>query len=107
MKFLTVSRITRDHPTLGENLGYSYSERVAIGEAIETELGGRHGGDRTETKPENLPACPSGDTRDIAAKAAGFGNGNVVTTERSARAREHEVITQSGVCHCEQAAVKS
>ncbi|WP_278400473.1 ParB/RepB/Spo0J family partition protein [Stutzerimonas kunmingensis] len=54
---------------------FTHSERVAIGEAIEAELQGRHGGDRTETKPENFPACPQGDTRDLAAKAAGFGNG--------------------------------
>ncbi|QHF28555.1 hypothetical protein PspR32_12370 [Pseudomonas sp. R32] len=53
---------------------FTPSERVAIGEAIERELGDRMGRPPEES-PENLPDFPKGDTRDIAAKAAGFGNG--------------------------------
>lgn len=54
---------------------FTASERVAIGEAIEQELQGRNGV-RHDTKPamEKFPQV-EGATRDIAAKAAGFGNG--------------------------------
>lgn len=52
---------------------FTYSERVAIGEAIEQELQGRN--HRPAESPENFPELPKGDTRDLAAKAAGFGNG--------------------------------
>jgi hypothetical protein len=59
---------------------FTHSERVAIGEAIERELEGRHGGDRKsgldqEGKFSTLIDAPEGRTRDLAAKAAGFGNG--------------------------------
>lgn len=55
---------------------FTHSERVAIGEAIEVELTGRVGNPNLKDSiPENLPELPKGDTRDIAAKAAGFGNG--------------------------------
>ena len=56
------------------------SERVEIGRAWEGELQGRagnptganqHGGGTVE----NFPELPKGDTRALAAKAAGFGNG--------------------------------
>lgn len=53
---------------------FTHSERVAIGEAIEQELEGRVGRPAAETK-ENFPELPQGQTRDLAAKAAGFGNG--------------------------------
>ena len=53
---------------------FTPSERVAIGEAIERELEGRVGRPAAETK-ENFPELPQGQTRDLAAKAAGFGNG--------------------------------
>lgn len=46
----------------------THSERVAIGEAIEQELGDRNGKRPTENFPE-----VRGETRDLAAKAAGFG----------------------------------
>lgn len=49
---------------------FTHSERVAIGEAIEQELGDRNGKRPTENFPE-----VRGETRDLAAKAAGFGNG--------------------------------
>ncbi len=52
---------------------FTHSERVAIGEAIEQELQGRN--HRPAESPENFPELPKGDTRDLAAKAAGFGNG--------------------------------
>ncbi|MHB1403850.1 MAG: ParB N-terminal domain-containing protein [Thiobacillus sp.] len=55
---------------------FTHSERVAIGEAIEAELGNRQG-QRTDKEPvENFPQVAPGEkTRDLAAKAAGFGNG--------------------------------
>lgn len=54
---------------------FTHSERVAIGEAIEAELGNRKGLNQHSEGPENFPDAPKGDTRDLAAKAAGFGNG--------------------------------
>lgn len=56
-------------------VAFTHSERVAIGEAIEAELGSRNGV-RHDSKPamENFPQV-EGATRDLAAKAAGFGNG--------------------------------
>ena len=51
------------------------SERVAIGAAIEAELAQRHGvNQHSKEDPENFPA-PKGKTRDLVAKATGFGNG--------------------------------
>ena len=57
---------------------FTHSERVAIGEAIEGEL--REQAEKrmksgVSNPPENLPEGQQGDTRDLAAKAAGFGNG--------------------------------
>ena len=57
---------------------FTPSERVAIGEAIEVELGNRAGRPTSSDKTivENFPQLNDGEkTRDIAAKAAGFGNG--------------------------------
>jgi len=49
---------------------------VAIGEAIEAELGNRVGVNQHTEGKENFPdPAPQGQTRDLAAKAAGFGNG--------------------------------
>ena len=59
------------------------SERVEIGKALEGELTPRHGGDRVSEqagKFSGLNDAPKGDTRDIAAKAAGFGNGKTYAT---------------------------
>ena len=53
---------------------FTVSERVEIGKALEAELSGRHGRNQYSEDPENFPA-PKGDARDLAAKAAGFGNG--------------------------------
>lgn len=50
---------------------FTVSERVEIGKALEAELGNRNG----KRPPENFPEVRKGDTRDLAAKAAGFGNG--------------------------------
>lgn len=67
--------LTHRYPTL--TIG-THSERVAIGEAIEAELGNRQG-QRTDKEPvENFPQVAPGEkTRDLAAKAAGFGNGKI------------------------------
>lgn len=57
---------------------FTVSERVEIGKALEGELSKRHGGDRRSDqggKNSTLPDAPEGKTRDLAAKAAGFGNG--------------------------------
>lgn len=53
---------------------FTPSERVAIGEAIEEELRGRAGNPSLQSSiPENIPGLPKGDTRDLVAKATGFG----------------------------------
>ena len=54
---------------------FTPSERVAIGKAIEAEIGKRQG-QRTDLEPvEDLPQVPPGTkTREIAAEKAGFGN---------------------------------
>ena len=61
---------------------FTASERVAIGEAIEQELEGRAGRPAAE-KVENFPPLPEGKTRDLAAKAAGFGNGKTYEQART------------------------
>lgn len=53
---------------------FNFSERMAIAEAVERELGERRG--RPPENVENVPHFSDGQkTRDIAAKAAGFGSG--------------------------------
>lgn len=54
---------------------FTVSERVEIGKALEAELGSRQGQRTDKQLPENFPGVRKGDTRDLAAKAAGFGNG--------------------------------
>src|SRR5262252_4773051 len=49
---------------------FTASERKAIGEAVEAELGDRRGGDRS--KPAIAGNAPKGETVDLAAKRAGF-----------------------------------
>jgi hypothetical protein len=48
------------------------SERAAIGMAKEAAVGNRHGGDRTQ---DGKNSGLKGESRDIAAREAGFGNG--------------------------------
>ena len=61
---------------------FTPSERVAIGAAIEAELAQRHGGDRRSDdqggKFSTLLETPEGKTRDLVAKATGFGNGKTL-----------------------------
>ena len=59
---------------------FTTSERVEIGRALEAELQGRVGNPSLKSIPENFPELPKGDTRDLAAKAAGFGNGKTYAT---------------------------
>ena len=59
---------------------FTPSERVAIGAAIEAELQGRN--HRPEKSPENFPGLPKGETRDLVAKATGFGNGKTYEQAR-------------------------
>lgn len=50
------------------------SERVAIGEAMEKELQGRVGNPNLQSPiQENFPELQKGQTRDLVAKATGFG----------------------------------
>ena len=64
---------------------FTPSERVAIGAAIEAELQGRQLATlKQNTVPENFPerdALPHGDTRDLVAKATGFGNGKTLEAD--------------------------
>jgi hypothetical protein len=75
---------------------FTHSERVAIGEAIERELAGRHGGNRKGEADQGgkftgLTDANKGDTRDLAAKAAGFGNGK---TYEQAKKIVHEATPE-------------
>ena len=61
---------------------FTYSERVAIGAAIEAELAQRHGTNQhSKEEVENFPH-PEGKTRDLVAKATGFGNGKTYEQAR-------------------------
>lgn len=75
---------------------FTTSEQVAIGKALESELGNRQG-QRTDIElVENFPQVAAGEkTRDLAAKAAGFGNGK--TYEQA------KTIVDSGVPELVQA----
>ena len=53
---------------------FTVSERVAIGTAVEAELGERRGRP-SEVNPQNLAEYSGRETRDIAAGKSGFGNG--------------------------------
>ena len=75
---------------------FTPSERVAIGQALEAEIGNRQG-QRTDIQlPENIPEVrPGVETRDIAAQKAGFGNAK--TYEQARKVVEHavdEVVAQ-------------
>ena len=61
---------------------YTEAARVEIGRALEVELQGRVGvNQHTGEGMENFPHPPKGTTRDLAAKAAGFGNGTPARVE--------------------------
>jgi ParB family chromosome partitioning protein len=64
---------------------FTPSERVAIAEAVAAELGERRGGDRRSDDFQSAKSCglKVEETRDIAAKKAGFGNAE---TMRQAKA---------------------
>lgn len=56
---------------------FTLSERSAIGEAVERELGERRGGDTSsgeQSNPQNFAECKGKETRQIAAEKAGLGN---------------------------------
>ena len=59
---------------------FTVSERVEIGKALEGELQGRVGNPELRPIGEKIPELPQGRTRDLAAKAAGFGNGKTYAT---------------------------
>jgi ParB family chromosome partitioning protein len=52
---------------------FTASERAAIGKAVEAEVGKRQG-QRTDQLPENFREVKGRETKEIAAKPAGFGN---------------------------------
>jgi N6-adenosine-specific RNA methylase IME4 len=55
---------------------FNMSERVAIGAAVEAELGNRRGQRTDKQLVEKIPqVTPGAKTRDVAARKAGFGNG--------------------------------
>jgi hypothetical protein len=53
---------------------FTSSERVAIGKALEVELGNRQGKRTDAELRENFPEVEKGRTEEIAARKAGFGN---------------------------------
>ncbi len=69
------SLLAAEHDENEFSKSFTTSERVAIGRALEAEIGNRQG-QRTDLEPvEDLPQVPSGTkTREIAAEKAGFGN---------------------------------
>lgn len=62
---------------------FTVSERVEIGKALEGELQGRVGNPELRPIGEKIPELPQGRTRDLAAKAAGFGNGKTYEQAKS------------------------
>ena len=67
---------------------FTQSERVAIGKAVEFELGNRQGQRTDRELPENIPEVQPGiETREIAARRAGFGNAR--TYEQAKKVVDH------------------
>ena len=63
-------------------------ERVALAEAIEIELGKRHGGDRITEQAGKISCLNEfGQTRDIAAKKVGLGSGKTLEAASNLRAQ--------------------
>lgn len=92
-RFIDVAKLAAEHAENEVRKDFTAAERVAIGAAIEAELGNRRGqrtdlkaegqGDLLETElPENFPEVSGKETRQIAAEKAGFGN---ETTYRQAK----------------------
>jgi len=69
------SLLAAEHDENEFSKSFTTSERVAIGKALEAEIGKRQG-QRTDLEPvEDLPQVPPGTkTREFAAEKAGFGN---------------------------------
>ena len=70
---------------------FTVSERVEIGKALEGGLSKRVGGDRRSDqggKNSTLVDAPEGKTRDLASKAAAFGNGKTYEQAKAVHARE-------------------
>ena len=63
---------------------FTVSERVAIAKAIEERLAGRVGNPNLTSIPEKFPELPKGDSRDLAAKKAGFGSGKTAAMKKTA-----------------------
>ena len=70
---------------------FTPEERVVIGEQIEALLVGRRGSNQHQTKlPENFPEAKGQDTRDIAARKAGFHNARTYEQAKAVRAAAFE-----------------
>lgn len=77
---LAILKLSRVSPEKRKELltrANGLSERVEIGKALEGELQGRREATlkQNATDRGNFPPREQGKTRDLAAKAAGFGNG--------------------------------
>ena len=67
---------------------FTPSERAAIGKVIELELGNRQGRRTDRELPENIPeVAPGTETREVAARRAGFGNAR--TYEQAKKVVDH------------------
>jgi ParB family chromosome partitioning protein len=67
---------------------FTASERTAIAEAIERELGNRHGGNRKSTSANaELDRLPKGNTVDLAARRAGFKSAETFERARTVTAK--------------------
>ncbi len=78
------SLLLAEHAENAIRKDFTPSERVAIGRAIEEEIGDRRGSNQYQTKEdvENFPQAEGKKTRQVAAELAGFGN---ETTYRQAK----------------------
>ncbi len=84
---------------------FTPSERVAIGEAIEREFAQRHGTNQhTKEEVENFPP-PEGKTRDLVAKATGFGNGK--TYEQAKKVVQQAVPELVQAMDCGKASISA
>lgn len=72
---------------------FTVSERLAIADAVRAKLGERQG-QRTDQHTVNCPEVPRGESRDIAARKAGFGSGKTYERARSAVANAIEGIVE-------------